>query len=199
MVRFRPGADISEGRNKGGRMFRRLLGFVWLVALGLHGSATFAQAVSSNEATQPCEKACQQEKLDALFKAMDDAEVSRHPKPSNSADCAVYGGHDLPDVLLDVCAKLKYVRSLPLGETSRFSCPSDNASLVGTSIQRIATAWGEPDFVQSTAPPGRAKSDGQWTYSLGRAKPGWVGGGFAELTLHFVDEVVRTVDCGLAQ
>jgi hypothetical protein len=180
-------------------MFRRLLGFVWLAALGLHGSTALAHAASSNEATQQCDKACQQEKLDALFKAMDDAEDSRHPKPSNSADCAAYGGHDLPDVLLDVCAKLKYVRSLPLGETSRFSCPRNDASLVGTPIRRIVTAWGEPDFVQSTAPPDRAKSDGQWTYFLGRAKPGWVGGGFAELTLFFVDGVVRKVGCGLAQ
>jgi hypothetical protein len=180
-------------------MFLRSLGFVWLAALGLHGSTAFAQAASSNEVTRLCDMACQQEKLGSLFKAMDEAEVSRQPKPSNSAACATYGGHDLPDVLLDVCAKLKYVRSLPLGETSRFSCPRDNASLVGTSIQRIVTAWGEPDFVQSTALADRAKSDGGWTYFLGRAKPGWVGGGFAELTLHFVDGVVRKVDCGLAQ
>jgi hypothetical protein len=180
-------------------MFRRSLGFVLLAALGLHGSTAFAQAVSSNEMTQPCDKACQRGKLDALFKAMDEAEVSRYPKPSNSADCAAYGENDLPDVLLDVCAKLKYVRSLPLGETSRFSCPRDSASLVGTSRQRIVTAWGEPDFVQATAPSDRAKSDGQWTYFLGRAKPEWVGGGFAELTLHFVGGVVRKVDCGLAQ
>lgn len=180
-------------------MFRRPLGFVWLAALGLHGPAAFAQATSSSEVTQPCDKVCRQEKLNALFKTMDDAEISRYPKPGNSADCAAYGGHDLPDVLLDVCAKLKYVRSLPRGEISRFSCPRDNASLAGTSIQRIVTTWGEPDFVQGTAPSDHSKSDGQWTYFLGRAKPGWVGGGFAELTLHFVGGIVRKVDCGLAQ
>lgn len=118
-------------------MFRRILGIVWLAALGLQGPSAFALAASSNEATHPCEKACQQEKLDALFKAMDDAEISRHPKPSNSADCA--------------------------------------------------------------APPDLTKGDGQWTYFLGRAKPGWSGGGFAELTLQFVGGVVREVDCGLAQ
>lgn len=180
-------------------MFRRILGIVWLAALGLQEPSAFALAASSNEATHPCEKACQQEKLDVLFKAMDDAEISRHTKPSNSADCAAYSGHDLADVLLDVCAKLKYLRSLPLEGTSRFSCPRDSTSLVGTSIQRIVTAWGEPDFVQGTAPPDLTKGDGQWTYFLGRAKPGWSGGGFAELTLQFVAGVVREVDCGLAQ
>jgi len=180
-------------------MFSRSLGFVLLAALGFYGSTGFAQAASSNDLTQPCDEACQQTRLDALFKAIDDADISRQPKPSNSADCASYGGHDLPDVLLDVCAKLKYVRALPLGATSRFSCPRDNAPLVDASIWRIVTAWGKPDFVQATAPSDRAKSDGQWTYFLGRAKPGWVGGGFAELTLHFVDGVVRKVDCGLAK
>lgn len=40
-------------------MFRRSLGFVLLAALGLHGSTAFAQAVSSHEMTQPCDKACQ--------------------------------------------------------------------------------------------------------------------------------------------
>jgi len=100
---------------------------------------------------------------------------------------------------LDVCAKLKYVRSLPSEEASRFSCPHDNASLVGTSAHRIVSVWGEPDFVQDSSPPGRTNNDGQWTYFLGSAKPGWVGGGFAELTLYLVDGVVRKVDCGLAQ
>jgi len=180
-------------------MFRRSLGFVWLAALCIHSSAAYAQAVPSNEATQPCDKACRQDKLDALFKAMDDAEISQYRKPSDSAECVAYSGHDLPDVVLDVCAKLKYIRSLPLGETSRFSCPHDEVSLVGTQIQRIAANWGEADFVQSAEPPGRARNDGRWTYFLGRAKPGWVGGGFAVLTLHFVDGVVRKVDCGLAQ
>jgi hypothetical protein len=134
-----------------------------------------------------------------LFKAMDDAEMTRHPKSSTSSDCAAYAGGDLPDVLLDVCAKLTYVRSLPMGDTSRFSCPRDSTSLVGTPRQQIVATWGEPDFVQSAAPSGRAKGDGQWTYFLGRAKPGCVGGGFAELTLYFVDGIIRKVDCGLAK
>jgi hypothetical protein len=193
-IRFRP-----EGHDKGGGVFSRSLGFIWLTAFGLHSSAAVAQAASPNEVRQPCDKACQQRKLDTLFKAIDDAEISQHPKPSNAAGCAAYDGHDLPDVFLDVCAKLKYVRSLPSGKTSRFSCPNNDAPLVGTSMQRIVTAWGEPDFVEGTSPPDRAKSDGQWTYFLGRTKPGWVGGGFAELTLYFVDGVVRKVDCGLAR
>jgi hypothetical protein len=176
-------------------MFRWLLGFVLIV--GFASSAAVAQAVSSHQEAQPCDNACRQTKLDALFKAMDDAEIS--PKPSASADCTAYGGSDLPDVLLDVCAKLKYVRSLPMGETSRFSCPRDSASLVGTPRQRIVTIWGEPDFVQSAAPSSRTTSDGEWTYFLGRAKPGSAGGGFAELTLYVVDGIVRKVDCRLAQ
>jgi hypothetical protein len=180
-------------------MFRWLLGSAWIVALALGSSAAAAQTASPQKEAQSCDKACQQTKLDALFKAMDDAEMSRDPKPSTSADCATYGGSDLLDVLLDVCAKLKYVRSLPMGETSRFSCPRDGTSLVGTPRQRIVTIWGEPDFVGSAGPPDRTKSDDQWTYSLGRAKPGWVGGGFAELTLYFVDGIVQKVDCGLAQ
>ncbi len=145
-VRFRPEADLSEGRNKGEGMVCRSLGFVWLAALGLHGSAALAQAASSSEVTQPCDKVCQQEKLDALFKAMDDAEVSRRPKPSNSTDCAVYGGHDLPDVLLDVCAKLKYVRSLPIGTDTHFACPGDTSQLVGLSAERVRSILGVPDF-----------------------------------------------------
>jgi hypothetical protein len=198
-VRFRPTADMSARRHKGEEMVRNLRGLVWLAAFGLLTSAAFAQAPSSTGATQPCDKACQQRKLDAQFKAMDDTEVSRYPKPSNSADCAAYDGHDLPDVFLDVCAKLKYARSLPSGEASRFSCPRDKALLVGTSIHRIVSAWGEPDFVQSGPPPDRARSDGQWTYFLGRAKPGWLGSGFAELTLYLFDGAVQKVDCGLAQ
>lgn len=180
-------------------MFRCWYGWIWLAVLGLQVSPVYAQVSPSSAATQPCDKACQRRKVDAFFKAMDEAEISRRPKPSDSADCAAYDGHDLSDVLTDVCAKLKYVRLLPPGEASRFSCPRDHASLMGTPMHRIVSAWGEPDFVQNSSSTDRAKNEGQWTYFLGSAKPGWVGGGFAELTLYWVDGVVRKSDCGLAQ
>lgn len=171
---------------------------IWLAASAIYATAAYAQASSSQAAMPPCDKMCKQQKLDALFKAMD-AEMSRHPKPSDTAECSVYDGHDDLDTFLDVCAKLKYVRSLPPGETSRFICPRDNAALVGASADRVASAWGEPDFVQSSSRREHATNDGQWSYFLGRAKPGWVGGGFAEVTLYLVDGIVRRVDCGLAQ
>jgi hypothetical protein len=66
-------------------------------------------------------------------------------------------------------------------------------------VRRIVSVWGEPNFVQNRSPSGRAKDEDQWTYFLGNAKPGWVGGGFAELTLYLVDGVVRKTDCGLAK
>ncbi len=130
-----------HGHNKGGGMSRALRGFVWIVVLALCSSRAIAQAESSHQ-EPPCDKACQRIELDALFKAMDDAEMTRHPKSSTSSDCAAYAGGDLPDVLLDVCAKLTYVRSLPMGDTSRFSCPRDSTSLVGTPRQQIVAIWG---------------------------------------------------------
>lgn len=180
-------------------MFRKLYGFVWLAVIGIHVSAAFAQVPSSNATAQLCDETCQRQKLDALFKALDEAQTSQRSRPSNSADCSAYAGRDLPDTFLDVCAKLKYVRSRPPGETSRFSCPSDSTSLIGISGLRVISTWGEPDFVHDSSSPGRAKNDGLWTYFLGSTKPGRVGGGFAELTLYLADGVVRKVDCGLGQ
>lgn len=180
-------------------MFRGLYLSISLATIALHATTVFAQASSSEAVARPCDKTCRQQELDAAFRAMDEAETSRHPKPSDTADCTAYEGHDHPDVFLDVCAKLKYVRSLPFGETSSFDCPRDNAALVGRSAQRIAAAWGAPDFVENGPTPGHGTNDSQWTYFLGRAKPGWLGGGFAEVTLYLVDGIVRNVDCGLAK
>nr|WP_165583236.1 hypothetical protein [Dyella soli] len=181
-------------------MFRRSLGFVWLVALGLHASAAFAQSASSNEVTQPCDKACQQERLDAQFKAMDDVEVSRHPKPSNSADCAAYGGHDQPDVLLDVCAKLKYVRSLPIGTDTHFACPGDTSQLVGLSAERVRSILGVPDYEERETWHDESSQILRWTYFIGSPKPRTKGGGFPELSLHFKGmSKVDGVTCALSK
>lgn len=181
-------------------MFRRSLGIIWLAALGLDGSAAFAQAASFNEVTQPCDKACQQEKLDAQFKAMDDAELSRHSKPSNSADCAAYGGHNLPDVLLDVCAKLKYVRSLPVGTDTHFACPADTSQLVGLSAGRVQSIWGVPDYEERETWHDESSPILTWTYFIGSPKPRTKGGGFPELSLHFMgSSKVVSVTCALSK
>lgn len=187
------------GPDKRGNMLRSFYGFIWLSAFGLQVSAALAQSPSSSTAIESCDKECQRRKVDALFKALDAAEISRRPKPSQSSECVAYDGRNLPDVLTDVCAKLKYVRSLPPGEASRFSCPGNSASLVGISAHRIVAMWGEPDFVPDRSPPGGNKGKRQWTYYLGSARPGAVGGGFAELTLTLVDGVVRKSSCELGQ
>lgn len=179
-------------------MFGKSLGLICIAALGFQGSAAAAQSASAQQETPPCDAACKQTKLDALFKAMHDADMSRHPRPSRSMACPAYRERDLPEVLLDVCAKLKYVRTRPVGETSGFACPRDTSVLVGIPRQRIATMWGEPDFAQS-ASAGHTGSGDHWTYFLGRAKPGSSGGGFAEVTLYFAHETIREVDCVLAK
>ncbi|GLQ97412.1 hypothetical protein GCM10007863_18320 [Dyella mobilis] len=109
----------------------------------------------------------------------------------------MYDGHDLSNVLLDVCAKLKYVRSLPVGDAPTFYCPGDMRSLTGIRAQRFVAIWGTPDLVQNA--PSAGKGSSEWTYFLGSAKPGWAGGGFAELSLYFVNGVTRKFNCALAQ
>lgn len=185
-------------RNMRRHSLPRLYGCIWLAAIAFHATTAYAQSPPPETATQPCGRACKQQKLDSLFRTMDEAEAS-HPRPSDTADCSAYDGHDYPDVFLDVCAKLKYVRSLPPEGTSRFVCPRDDDALVGFPAKRIASAWGAPDFVQSNPTPGHPSNDGQWTYFLGRSKPGGLGGGFAEVTLYLVDGTVRKVACGLAK
>lgn len=178
-------------------MFRSLYGLVGFGILFLYASATFGQTPSSPSATQPCDKACRQTQVDALFKAMDDSEVSRRPRPSNSTECTAYDGHDNPNVLLDVCAKLKYVRALPVGTDTGFSCPGDTGSLIGVASSRINSAWGTPDLTPDKQP--RRPEDGQWTYFIGNPKPGRQGGGFPELSIYIADGIVTNIKCDLAQ
>jgi hypothetical protein len=178
-------------------MFRGLFGIVGFGILFLHASAIFGQMPSSPAATQPCDKTCRQAQLDALFKAMDDAGASQRPGPSKSKECSAYQGHDDSNVFLDVCAKLKYVRSLPVGTDTRFSCPSVTGSLIGVASSRIISAWGKPDSTQDKQP--RRAGDGLWTYFMGSPKPGRVGGGFPELSIYLSNGIVTNIDCGLAQ
>ena len=79
-------------------MFRRMFEFAWLAVLCLPASAAFGQAPSAAVAAQSCDKVCQQQRLDGLFKAMDAAESSQRPKPSNSTECAAYDGREHSDV-----------------------------------------------------------------------------------------------------
>lgn len=191
-------ASMSAQADMRRNLLRRLYGCMGLTAIAFHSTTAYAQPSAPETAMQACGRACRQQKLDSLFRALDEAEAS-HPKPSDTADCAAYDGHDYRDVFLDVCAKVKYVRSLPPEGTSRFICPRSDQALVGYSASRIASAWGTPDLVRSKSTTGGPSNDGQWIYFMGRSKPGWVGGGFAEMTLYVVDGTVRKVDCGLAK
>jgi len=178
-------------------MFRRLYGLIGFGMLLLHSSAIFGQAIASPSATSPCDKTCKQVRVDALFKAMEDAEVSQRPRASSTTVCAAYDGHDDPNVLKDVCAKLKYVRSLPIGTDTRFSCPSDTASLIGVASNRIRALWGRPDQLPDKQL--RRPSDALWTYFIGNTKPGEISGGFPELSIYIVNGMVTSVSCDLSQ
>ena len=102
------------------------------------------------------------------------------------------------DTLMDVCAKLKYVRSIAVSTDTNFSCPRDTSSLVGLPANRIRSMWGEPNFVEGATSPNRTGSGTRWTYFMGSPKPGQVGGGFPVLSLRLVDGTVGSVSCALS-
>ena len=139
-----------------------------------------------------------QRKVDALFKAMDEEAASDRPRPSQSKECSAFDGRDTADTLTDVCAKLKYVRSIAVGTNTNFSCPRDTSSLVGLPANRIRSMWGEPNFVERATSPNRTGSGTRWSYFIGSPKPGQEGGGFPELSLRLVDGVVGSVSCALS-
>lgn len=118
-------------------MSRKMYVAGWLAMLCLHLSIAQGQTSSASVASGPCGKTCQQERLDALFRAMDAADIAGRPKASDSTECSTYEGRDFPATLIDVCAKLKYVRTLPIGTETRFACPHDTDQLVGLSPERI--------------------------------------------------------------
>jgi hypothetical protein len=115
-----------------------------------------------------------------------------------SKECSVFDGREAPNTLIDVCAKLKYVRSIAVGANTNFSCPRDISSLVGLTAIRIRSIWGEPDFVDGAALPNRVESGTRWTYFIGSPKPEQEGGGFPELSIRLVDGSVKSVSCALS-
>ena len=52
-------------------MFRTTYGFAFLGFLCLHAQSLGAQMPDTDTVTKPCDKSCQQEKIEALFKAME--------------------------------------------------------------------------------------------------------------------------------
>lgn len=181
-------------------MLCRMFGVAWLAMLCLHASAVYGQTPSATVAGELCDKACQQQKLDTLFRTMDAAETSGRPKPSDSTECAAYDGREFPKALIDVCAKLKYVRMLPVGTETRFSCPRDTDQLVGLPPSRIRSIWGEPDYESREKWGDQSSPLRQWTYFIGSPKPHTKGGGFPELSLHFNGaSKVESVTCALSK
>jgi hypothetical protein len=181
-------------------MLRTVFRVAWFAMLCLLASAASGQTSSATGGSEPCNKACQQQKLDTLFRAMDAAETSRRPKPSDSTECVTYDGRELPATLIDVCAKLKYVRALPVGTETRFACPSSTGQLVGLSPARIRSIWGEPDYESREKWGDQSSPVRQWTYFIGSPKPNTKGGGFPELSLHFNGtSKVESVTCTLSK
>ena len=178
-------------------MFRRMFELAWwLAVLCFSAAAAFGQAPSAAIAAQPCDKVCQQQRLDGLFKAMDAAESSRRPKPSDSKECAAYDGREHSEAIIDVCAKLKYVRTLPVGKDTHFLCPGDTGQLVGLSAERIRSIWGVPDYEERETRHDESSPNLRWTYFIGSPKPRIKGGGFPELSLYFKDSSkVDSVTC----
>lgn len=176
-------------------MFRVIRVIVGIGFLCLCAMSSFAQSSSLGQPPQPCDNSCQKEKVDALFKAMDDKAASDRPKPSQSKECAVFNGREGANTLIDVCAKLKYVRTIAVGTDTNFSCSHDTSSLIGLPQTKIRSTWGEPDFVEAPQSTGRMGSETRWSYFVGSPKPGQAGGGFPELSLRFVNNNVRSVSC----
>ena len=179
-------------------MFRRMCGFVGSGLLCLYAVTLFAQSSSTAQPAQSCDKSCQQRKVDALFKAMDEKAASDRPKPSQSKECSAFDGRDAADTLIDVCAKLKYIRSIAVSTDTNFFCSRDTSSLVGLPANRIRSIWGEPDFIEGATSPNHTGSGTRWTYFLGSPKPGQEGGGFPELSLWLVKGNVGSVSCALS-
>lgn len=181
-------------------MFSRMSGFAWLAVCLPYASVALAQTLSAAAVQQPCDKGCQQQKIDALSKAMDSTEPSRHPKPSDSTECAAYDGRESSDVVVDVCAELKYVRTLPVGTETAFACPGDTRQLVGLSPASIRSIWGEPDYEARERWRDPSSPLREWAYFIGSPKPGTHGGGFPALSLHFNGTSrVESVMCALSK
>jgi len=123
-----------------------------------------------------------------------------HAAPSETTECAAFDGKSSSDLLVDVCAKLKYVRTLPSGTETHFECPRDLGQLVGLSSARIRSIWGDPDFEEREKWRDKSSPMRRWAYFIGSPKPSAKGGGFPELSLHFRDSSkVDSATCALAK
>jgi len=163
---------------------------------GLFAFEASAQSHSSTDADRSCDSVCRQARMQALFDQAAKDDIASRPKPSAATECSIFNGHDHIDPLIDVCAKLKYVRSLPAGTRTRFSCPSDDRSLLGVKLDRIRSLWGEPDFVDDGHSQTSSRPGPHWMYLIGSPVPLAFGGGFPELSLYFDGGgVVTDVTC----
>ncbi|WP_441609709.1 hypothetical protein [Dyella sp. 2RAB6] len=179
-----------------GAMRRFALVFLVAVLAGVPVSKARAQSETGIGADKPCDRVCQQAKVQALFDQAEKEAIADRPKPSLSSECLVFDGHDHIDPLIDVCAKLKYVRSLPAGVRTRFSCPSDTRSLIGLTLDRIRSIWGEPDFIDEGKSQIGSRPGPYWMYFIGSPVPLAFGGGFPELSLYYDDAgIVKDITC----
>lgn len=174
----------------------RLLRFAWTMfaLLALLAAQASAQDQGQDEHGKACGQACQKSRLDRLFAQTERDEPARRPVPSATRECVPYSGRDAADPVLDVCAKLKYVRSLPAGTPTHFSCPPEPDVFVGEDVARIRSLWGEPD--SKDEPPERRQAGFRWIYTIGSPAPLTFGGGFPDISLDFDDAgIVQRVSC----
>jgi len=171
---------------------------VAFMLFALAGAHVFAQASNQLPDSQACGQACPRERLDRVFAQAIKDDLAQRPAPSATRECAPYGGQDAADPLLDVCAKLKYVRSLPAGTRTHFACPFESSVFVGQDVARIRSLWGEPDYKDE--PPERTQAGFRWIYVIGSPVPLAFGGGFPELSLDFDDAgVVHRASCAYSR
>ena len=187
-------ADLRYSAMKAARRCMSVLLLAMLAGLCPFHAA--AQSAASSTAVAACDRHCEQVKMDALFEQARQETIAHRPKPSASSECMVFDGHDHIDPLIDVCAKLKYVRSLPAGTPTRFSCPFDTHSLIGLKLDRIHSLWGDPDFVDDGKSQLGTHPGPRWSYTIGSPVPLALGGGYPELSLYYdQDGNINDVTC----
>lgn len=179
-------------------MFNKAVSLIVLAFVVFHVPTGFAET-SPAQPLRPCDTACRREKIEALFQEMDKAAASRRPKPSQSTECSSFEKHDSFSVLMDVCAKLKFVRSIPAGTATNFSCPENTSSLIALAASRVQSMWGKPDSLEIARSLHHGAPGTRWTYFIGSPRQGELGGGFPELSLRLVNGNVVSVSCHLSE
>lgn len=114
-------------------MSRKMYVAGWLAMLCLHLSIAQGQTSSASVASGPCGKTCQQERLDALFRAMDAADIAGRPKASDSTECST------TRVVISPRPLSMYV---PSSNTSG-RCPSARR-LALRALTTLISSWGCP-------------------------------------------------------